>query len=193
MSQIESIIARIKGFFQDPKQEWEIISNEEKTTSIIFKSFLFPLSIISAFACYIGYGIVGSEQGKFGKIATAKLGYSYAALTFITLIASIFLTALLIPYLAKPFKAEKDFGKAFKLVVYSYTPTLAAGLFYIVPALSPLVLLAGLYTFYLLYLGLKPITHIPDDKTKIFYILILATTIFVYLIISLLVTPVIFH
>jgi hypothetical protein len=75
MNQIESIIARVKGIILTPKLEWEIISTEKKTTASVFRRYLLPLSAIPVVACYIGYGIVGSDQGMFGPVATAELGY----------------------------------------------------------------------------------------------------------------------
>ncbi|HNW49788.1 MAG TPA: Yip1 family protein [Prolixibacteraceae bacterium] len=193
MSQFDFIVERAKGIIRTPKQEWEVIATEKKSTMDVFKSYFLPLSAIPVVACYIGYGIVGSDQGMFGKIATAKLGYSYAALSFITFILSTFLTALIISSLAGHFEAQKNFNRAYKLVVYSYTPMLLASIFYIIPVLSPLVVIAGIYYFYLLYYGIKPMTKVSDEKMKSFFFISLAATIVVYLLVSLIITPIIFH
>jgi len=193
MNQIESIVARVKGIILTPKIEWEIITTEKKTTSNVFKQYLLPLSAISVVACYIGYGIVGSNQGMFGPIATAELGYRNAAFNFINLIISPFISASIISFLAHSFHAEKNFAKAFKLVVYSYTPMLVASIFYIVPSLSPLVLLAGIYGLYIQYTGLIPMTKVTGDKASVYFAITLLTTIIVYFFISLILTPILIH
>jgi len=193
MNQIESIFARVKGIVLSPKKEWEIIATEEKTTASVFWSYLLPLSLISIVTCYIGYGIVGSNQGMFGLVATAELGYRYAAFNFINLIACAFITAFIISFLATSFNAEKNFTKAFKLVVYSYTPTLIASIFYIVPSLSPFVFFGGLFGLYLLFIGLKPMTNVPDDKITFYFILSLITTIVVYAVIFQIMRPIILN
>jgi hypothetical protein len=193
MNQIESIIARLKGIILNPKKEWEIIVIEKKSTSSVFKNYLLPLSAISVVACYIGYGIVGSNQGMFGPIATAELGYRNAAFNFINLIISPFISASIISFLAHSFNAEKNFAKAYKLVVYSYTPMLVASIFYIVPSLSPLVLLAGIYGLYIQYTGLIPMTKVTGDKASVYFAITLLTTIIVYFFISLILTPILIH
>jgi hypothetical protein len=193
MTQIDSIIVRVKGIIVSSKKEWRIIAFEEKTTSSVFRSYLLPLSFISVIACYIGYGIVGSKQGMFGLVATAKLGYHYAAFTFINLITSPFITALIISFFATSFNALKNFDKAFKLVVYSYTPILVASILYIVPSLSQLVFLAGLYGSYLLFTGIKPMLNVPNDKKLVYFIVSLVSTIIVYGLISLIMAPILLH
>ena len=193
MNQFESIFARVKGIILTPKNEWEIIAEEKKTTSTVFKNYLLPLSAISVIACYIGYGIVGSNQGMFGPIATAELGYRNAAFNFINLIVSPFISAFIISSLATFFNAEKNFAKAFKLVVYSYTPMLVSSILYIVPSLSPLVLLAGIYGLYVQYIGLIPMTKATGDKTSVYFAVTLLTTIIVYFFISLILTPILIH
>jgi hypothetical protein len=190
MNQIESIIARVKGIILTPKTEWLIISKEKKTTSAVFRRYLLPLSVISVIACYIGYGIVGSNQGMFGPIATAELGYRNAAFNVINLIISPFISASIISFLAPSFNAERNFSKAFKLVVYSYTPMLVGSILYILPSLSPIVLLAGIYGLYIQYLGLIPMTKAAGDKTSVYFAVSLLTTIVVYFFISLILTPI---
>jgi hypothetical protein len=193
MNQIESIIARVKGIVLTPKIEWETISTEKKTTSNVFKQYLLPLAAISVVACYIGYGIVGSNQGMFGPVATAELGYRNAAFNFINFIVSPFISAFIISILAPSFNAEKNFAKSFKLVVYSYTPMLVASILYIVPSLSPLVLLAGLYGLYVQYVGLIPMTKVSGDKASVYFVITLLITIIVYFFISLILTPILIH
>lgn len=193
MNQVESIIARVKGIILSPKNEWEIIAIEKKTTSAVFKNYLLPLSVISVIGCYIGYGIVGSDQGMFGPEATAELGYRNAAFNFINYIVSPFISAFIISFLATSFNAEKNFAKTFKLVVYSYTPMLVASILYIIPSLSPLVILAGIYGLYVQYLGLIPMTKVAGDKSSVYFAVSLLTTIVVYFFISLMLTPILIH
>jgi hypothetical protein len=193
MNQTESTIARVKGILFSPTNEWKIIAKEDKSPALVFKGYLLPLSVISVITCYIGYGIVGSNQGMFGLVATAELGYRYAAFSFFNLITGPFITAFIIAIIASFFNTKRSYNRTFRLVAYSYTPALVASLFYIVPVLSPIVILAGLYGLYLFYLGLKPMTNVPDENKTPFLAVSILTTMVVYFVISIIMASIFIH
>jgi len=76
----------------------------------------------------------------------------------------IYLLGLVIDALASSFQAQKSPLNAFKLAAYSMTPSLLAGILSILPALTPLALLAGLYGIYVLFLGIPTLMKAPQDK-----------------------------
>ena len=88
-------------------------------------------------------------------------------------------------YLLSPkFELSSDFSRSFQLVAYSYTPIFVAGILLIVPSMSIIATLAGLYGLFLLYLGITPILQTPDDKKNTFYVVSLLSIIVVSILIS---------
>ena len=102
----------------------------------------------------------------------------------LNILIGIYLTAFIIDLLAPSFGAVKNFNNALRLVVYSYTPTLVAGILYLVPSLSILVMLASLYGLYIMYFGIKPMMKAPDDKVTVYFIVSIVVLIVVYFIIG---------
>jgi hypothetical protein len=61
---------------------------------------------------------------------------------------------------------------AMKIAVYSMTPMWVAGVLYIIPFLGILVIIAGLYGLYILYLGFAaPLMDTPKEKVMGYLIL----------------------
>jgi len=72
------------------------------------------------------------------------------------------------------------------VAVYSFTPAWVAGILDIIPALSPLVVLASLYGLYILYLGLAaPLLDTPREKVIGYFIVSLVVAIVIMAIFSL--------
>ncbi len=168
-----NIVERAKNILIKPKDEWLIIDQETTSVSELVTTYLIPLSLIPAIASLIGFGIVS-------PYASITWGVKYAIMYFILMIAGAYVSAFIIDALAPNFGANKDFRKAMQLVTYSYTPSMVAGILFIVPALSTLASLAGLYGLYLLYLGIKPMTKSPEDKAMTYFIISLIVIILVW-------------
>jgi hypothetical protein len=184
MKRYTTIFARVKRMFLSPAHEWKIISEEKRSVSEIFFGFLLPFALVTVVACYIGYGIVGSKQDMFGLVASEKLGVHYAIYYSLLLIISIFIIAMAISSIATFFQANKSFNKNFKLVVYSFTPTMTATILLIIPALSPVVLIAGVYNLLLIFIGLNRMTNVPQTKKWRYFIVLTAIIVFVFFSVS---------
>jgi len=182
---IMNIVQRAKGIILKPKEEWEKISQENNSHSTILINYLIPLALIPAIASLIGYGLIG-----YGPFSSLSFGIKHAIIMLVSTIGGAYLTAFIIDILAPSFGAEKNYDKAFALVVFAYTPQLVAGVFYILPVLGVLALLAGLYGLYVLYLGIKPMMKSPDDKVTVYFIVSLVVVIVVYFVLSSILTSI---
>jgi thiosulfate reductase cytochrome b subunit len=176
-----NIIERAKQIMLKPKDEWVVIDQESTSIKDLVTSYLIPLALIPTIASLIGYGF-------FFKFHSFGFGIKYAILYFITYVGGAFLTAWVIDALAPSFGSTKDFRKALQLVIYAYTPMMVAAVVMIFPALSPIMLLAGLYSLYLVYLGLKPLMKTPDDKLTIYFVVSLVVLVVVFFVISTILT-----
>jgi len=171
---------RIKTLLFNPKAAWEEISQEEISNSKIMWSYFFPLLLIPVIATFVSYGIIGYRVAFFGSVHSLELGFRSALSILLSTLAGTLISAFIIDALVPSFGSEKNFNKALQLIVYSYTPGLIGGIFYFYYATSLLGPILGLYGLYLLFLGLKPMMKIADDKQAAYFIVSLMVTIIVF-------------
>ena len=77
----------------------------------------------------------------------------------------MYLLSLIINFLAPKFGGTPNALKALKLAVYGATASLLGGLFALLPSLAVLGVIAGLYSIYLVYLGLPVLMGSPPEKS----------------------------
>ena len=179
-----NIVERAKKIILQPQNEWLVINQEETSTSQIILGYLITLALIPAIASFIGFGLVGISLPFAGTYSSISWGIKQAIISLLSTVVSALLTAFIIDTLALSFGAVKNYNKAFQLVVYSYTPTMIAGILLIVPSLSIISLLAGLYGLYLLYLGIKPLMQTPQEKVLSYFIVSFIAMVLVFVLFS---------
>ena len=185
----KSVFPRITGILSSSKTEYQLIAKENKPVKEIFTLYLLPLTALVALAAFIGWGFIGySYFGEHYRIVGD--GVKMAIAQFVLLAGSIFITASVIYLLAENFGSRKNFDKAFALVLYACTPSLIGGLFHLIPKISWMALLCSLYSFYLLYLGFKPLLQTPEEKKTSFSVISILTLIVVSIVIQRLVRTV---
>ncbi len=176
---MENLINRAKKMVFQPKETWEEIKTEETTTSGILTNYVFPLALIPAIASFIGYGFIGFNIGIFGRAASIEWGIGQAVTTFVSTFIGVIISAWVISRLGKNFGTSTTMNDAAKLVAYSYTPALIAGVFYMIPALTIIIALGGLYSLYLLYIGFQPITNVSEQQKTSYFLVSLIVIIVV--------------
>ncbi len=182
------LLDRAKGIILNPKNEWNTIQQEQQGNMDLLMKYLIPLVLIPVICSFIGYGLIGRKYAFIGHVGSVALGVRYAILMVINTLLGIYLTAFVIDLLATSFGATKNFNNALRLVAYSYTPAMVAGIFYIFPSLAVLAMLASLYGLYIMYLGIKPMMKAPDDKVTVYFIVSIVVLIVVYAVVTALVS-----
>ena len=76
----------------------------------------------------------------------------------------VFVLALIVDALAPTFGGSKSQIQALKLVAYASTAGFVGGIFSLIPSLSILGLLCGLYSIYLIYTGIPVLMRCPPEK-----------------------------
>lgn len=175
-----NLVDRVKNIIMTPKTEWPVIAAEDPNPTAILTGYVVPLAAVPALATVIGTGLIG---GPFG--ASLTFGIGTGVVTFITAVVGVYLTALVMDYLAPNFGSQKNFGRALQTVAYSYTPAWVGGILAILPAISWLGTLAGLYGLYLMYLGLPHTMKTPEDKTIVYMIVTIIVLVVIYSILAL--------
>jgi len=170
------IINRVKNILVTPKTEWQTIDGENESHVAVLTKYVLLLAAIPAVAAFIGYGLIGHSVFGF-RFASIDWGIKQAIVQYITMVGSVYITALVIYLLAESFGSKKDFDKAFSLVAYAFTPAFVGGIFFIYYPLTILASLAGIYGLYLLYVGLVPMMKTPDDKRISYFVVSLVVMV----------------
>jgi hypothetical protein len=159
------LVARVKGLLLTPKEEWPKIDVEVVSPGELYRQYVIPLALIGPIARVIGYSIVGFGTPFMGMYRV-PLGRSIASgvVHFGLTLAAVYAAGLLFNALAPTFGGKQDQGQALKLAAYSSTAGLLAGIFALLPGIRILGLL-GLYSVYLLFVGLPIMMKSPPEKT----------------------------
>ena len=154
---------RLKGLIMKPTSTWEMIRDESVTVSRLWV-LLFQWAAIPAISSFFGLWLVGDWISlkpilrlSFGRALT------FASVGYLVMVGGVWLLSRLLVALSLRSGEEADEGKALKVVLFSMTPYLAAGILYLYPPLSSLIFIAALYGLYLLFIGLPVVTGIPRD------------------------------
>ncbi len=159
------IIERVKAILITPKTEWPIAATESATTSGLYAGYI---AIVAAFPIIAGF-LKGSLIGTsvFGITVRTPIGMGIVGMLLhygLTLVL-VYVMALIINALAPTFGGQKDMVQALKTVAYAWTASWVAGIAVIVPWLGWLIAIAGgIYSIYLLYLGLPYTMKCPAEK-----------------------------
>ena len=150
------LVDRVKAIMFTPRKAWVAIEREPHDMSALFVGYVAVLAAVPEVANFIGQSLIGGYKPIGAGLVRALVVY---VLTF----AVVYLVACAIDLLARRFGGKKNFPNAFKLSVYAHTPLWLAGIFLLVPGLSFLELLGGVYTFYLLWVGLPLLMGTRND------------------------------
>ncbi|MEG3146398.1 Yip1 family protein [Sphingomonas sp. RT2P30] len=175
----KGMIERIKRLILSPTAEWQAIDAEPMTAMGIFTSWVVPLAAIGPIAGLIGaqlfgFGFLGVHYrpSLIGSIETAVIGY-------VSMLAGIFILALVIDALAPSFGGTKNAVAAMKVAAYSSTAALVVGIVQIMPSLFFLGLLSC-YSLYLMWIGLPLLMKPPADKAVPYFAVSLVACVVVY-------------
>ncbi len=183
------LVARVKNLLINPSNEWEKIEKEASTLSGLFRNYVMILAAIPPIATLIhglifGYSMFGItyRPSILGSVSTAIVTYLLSLL-------SVFVLGMIIDALAPTFGAVKNRDQAFKVAAYTGTASWVAGIFNLIPGLGMLTIL-GLYSLYLLYLGLPKLMNAPAEKAMPYTIVTILAAVVLALVAGALAAPV---
>jgi hypothetical protein len=169
-----ALFARVQKLLMSPAAEWDVIAGEAADIQKIYLNYVGPLVLASSLAFALG---LVSFMG-FGVALQQFLVQAVVGLVM------VYVLAFVINMLASNFGATPDMGQAFKLAAYSPTASWIGGLAMIVPALWIVALLGGLYSLYLLYVGLPKLMKPAADKAVIYILAIIGVMIVIGVVIA---------
>jgi hypothetical protein len=180
---------RVKNLILTPSNEWDKIDTEASTLGGLYRNYVMILAAIPPLASLLhgllfGHSILGItyRPSFFAAISTAIV-------TYILSLLSVFVLGMVIDTLAPTFGASKNRDQAFKVAAYTGTASWVAGIFSLIPGLGLLTIL-GLYSLYLLYLGLPKLMKAPPEKAMPYTVVTIIATVVLTLVAGALAAPV---
>ncbi|HET8900105.1 MAG TPA: Yip1 family protein [Rhodanobacteraceae bacterium] len=159
------LIARAKAILLGPNTEWPVIAGEAATVKGLYSGYFIWLAAIPAICDFIHGSILG--YSAFGVTVRTGIvtGIGKMITMYVLSLVMLYVVALIINALAPTFQGQKNQVQALKAIGYAYTAVWIAGFGHLIPWLGTLILIAGgVYSIYLLYLGLPHTMQCPQDK-----------------------------
>lgn len=181
---IMNLIERAKNIITAPNKEWDVVNGEEPNIPGIITGYVLPIAGAAAVAGFIGWAFVGTNVLGF-RFKGMDWGLYQGIAILVSALISVFVASFVIDALAPSFASEKNMGRSFQLVSYSFTPYWVGLLLGIIPSLAIIGSLAGLYGLYLMYLGIPKLKKTPADKHVSYFVVSLIVMIVVQVIIGL--------
>ena len=162
---LSRLIERVRNVLMTPQTEWPAIAGETTSAPDLYKGYIAIIAAIPALAGFIKSSLIGYSM--FGVTVRAPLssGLIGMVVSYALGLALVYVVALIIDALAPTFGGQKNPLQALKAAAYSLTAGWIASIGLIVPWLGLLIALAGgIYSIYLLYLGLPATMKCPPQK-----------------------------
>jgi hypothetical protein len=176
---------RVTRILKQPKIEWPVIESEPTDTATLYRSYIAPLAAIPAICGFIGMVVIGMSLPFVGRY---RYGIAEALrveiFQYVAQLIGCYVAAFVVAKLGPTFASRNDQVQALKLVAYSMTPVWLAGVLNLVPVLSPLVIVAGLYSIYLFYLGVPILMKTPGEKVIPYMVVAVLVTFVIWFIIG---------
>jgi hypothetical protein len=155
---------RAQRILADPSVEWPKIETESGDAVYLLTGYVGVLALIPAVFGFIGVCVVGVTMPGGGVVRAPIIdGLFGAVFGYVMTCATVLILGFLIDLCAPIFDGRRNFDKAFKLAVYSFTPVWLAGIFLLAPGLR-FIGLVGFYGVYLLWVGLPQLMKVPRAK-----------------------------
>lgn len=159
-----NLVQRVQRILLSPRAEWEVIDAEPTTLAALYTGYVMPLAAIGPISQVIGYSVFGITVPFMGTYRVPVVSaITSAVVGYILTLVGTYVLALIIDGLAPTFNGQRSQIQALKVAAYSSTASWVAGIFLLVPGLRILTIL-GLYSLYLLYLGLPVLMKAPRDR-----------------------------
>ena len=170
-------LQRARGLLVAPAAAWDEIAGERTSVQRLYLGYVAVIAAIPAVAYFIGFSFVGTGVLGGGQRVPFAHGVAHMVALYVLTLGLVYALAALVNSLAPGFGGEPDFLRAFKVASYAPTAFWVAGAFYAVPTLSILAL-GGLYSLYLLHVGLARLMNVPPDRALPYtFVIVLAAIV----------------
>lgn len=158
-------MTRVRNLLFAPRQEWNAINAEFTNTAAIYRGYLVAMAAIGPIASTAGTVIFGVRSTLVGTYTMPVMdALTDGVLRYGLNLVGVYVLAVIIDLLAPTFSGQQNQVQALKAAAYSSTPYWVGGAFAVLPKLSPLGLLLGMYSLRLFALGLPLVMKCPQER-----------------------------
>ena len=161
------ILARLQLVVMDPKGVWGVAKSEDANLKSLFLDYMIVLAAVTPVCMFIGFNLLG-----IGSIGGGLMGM---IIQYIGALVSVVVMIIAAEKLAPSFDATLTQDDSAKLVVHSFMPAMAAGVLFLLPVLAPLAIIPAIYSLYLLWIGLKEMSTVSQEKHAIYFCVLLVS------------------
>lgn len=160
------------GIMTHPDAEWAAIRKQKSSFRQVFLSHVPFLAAIPALASFFGLTQVGWTIGDGAVVKlTVNSALSLCALTYVALLAGVYVLGEFINWMAKTYGVEGDEERRHysgtALAVYITTPLMLAGAVTAYPMLwlnAVVIMAAAVYSVYLIYEGVPILMSLDKER-----------------------------
>lgn len=184
------LIARVRAILTAPAATWDEIEQEHASLAGLYLTYVMPLAAIGPVAGFIGAMVFGNPKDgvSFRPPVLNALGAGVAA--YLTTLLGVMMLAVVINAFAPSFGAKRNQVQALKVAAYSGTAGWLAGIVFVFPPFGLLAFLAGIYSLYLLYLGLPKLMKPAQGKAAAYVVLAVVAAILISLVVTAVLQPI---
>ncbi len=179
------LVDRVKNILLSPKQEWEVIDGEAATVGSLYTGYIIPLAAIGA--DLPGDRVFGlRDPAAVRRAPGAPPSARPITSAVVTYVADAGRRVRAGPHHRQPrahVRRDPEPVQALKVATYSYTAAWVCGIFALIPGLRFLTIL-GLYSLYLLYLGLPVLMKSPKEKALAYTAVVIIVGIIISVVIG---------
>lgn len=171
-------LPRVLAILVRPGLTWDDIAAAPRAPRRLFLGHVIPLAAIPAVCGVAGGAVFGFNIASVGvRVSHAGLLLG-AVVGYAATLVGVWLLARWIDLVATLSRGRRDRQAAVNLVAYAGTASWIGGVGELYPSVGiPVSILAGLYSLYLLYLGMPKLMRIPESRRLTAFALVLAVTV----------------
>ncbi len=159
--------------FTRPDRAWEGIRREEEADDRHYIKHLLLLALIPCVSLFIGTTLVGwSLVGERVRL-TAGSAFQLCLLLYLTILAGTVVMGAFVKWMARTFEAKPTLNQCIGFISYTITPFLLAGISGLYPNrwfAAIVILLASVYSTYLLFVGLPTFMRERNSQSMLYAI-----------------------
>lgn len=180
------LVARASAILLRPNETWDAIDAESSDIGEIYRGYVVPLAAIPAVCGAIGLLSLGGIHILGFSMRPSLPGVlTEMVVNYVLTLVGVYVLAMVIDELAPQFGAARGRTQAFKLAAYSGTAFWVAGVFRLMPGPGwVFTVIGGLYTLYLMYLGLPKLMKVEGERTVPYLAVSLGVTLLISILIA---------
>ena len=162
------LVERIRAVLLQPRPTWAVIETESATIEGLYRGYVMPLAAIIPVILFLWSALLSPLVG-FGAPLALVGALLDLIVSYLIALAGVYVFAWIADQLAGSFGATRGLLPAFKVGAYGMTAVWVSGLCLLVPIVGPLCVVAGgLYSIWLIHLGLKQLMKSAPDKAVLY-------------------------